>query len=703
MFNNSIAPMKKIVASLLFTFMMMGAMAQSSDPIVFEINGKNYYKSQFMKEFLRSIGQDPAAAPTACTYEKRQALDDYLQLYVNFQAKLTDAYAQGYDTISSINEELQAYRKELAAPYLIDSATMQSLLREAYERNHYVLHAAHILIPCGENASPEDTLKAYNHAMERYRQALTAPNFYTVAQEEMKEQRSNDRDPLVREKANQVNPYEGELGCFTVFSMVYPFESAAYSMLPGQVHQPVRSRFGYHIIKLFDRFEHYGKVQLAHIWISDNDPSAKGKINSAYNNLEEGVDFGMVAKNYSDDRTTSKNGGIMPELAPEQLPVEYIAHVSAGLPIGQYTKPFHSNFGWHIIKLLKKEDMPDFESMVPIYKSRMTRGERATKPQSVFVDQCKEKYHFIDYTTTKVSKKKNAPTMASLDAVRSIVTDSIFSAIFNYDSNAITDMRPLFKIGDKEFNSRQFARYIRKNKKVRQLCPLDIFVQERYNEFIEAKVLEYANSRLEMDNPEFAELIDEYRHGLMIFAYNDQNVWSRAVKDTVGFEQFYQVSAPTHNFNDTNDAFYFWNERARVNIFTVSDSTVLPRAKAMKIFLKGLKKELSSEKMVEALNAKIKDTATCKVGNMLDLVELGNQTLLSHNEWHTGVYVHPADSGYSILSVEKILQPELKTRDEARGFYLNDYQNYLEKANNEALRRKYNIKIHQEVIDAITY
>lgn len=696
--------MKKVFTLLLLTASMLGAVAQkANDPVIFQIDGKNIYKSQFMKDFLHAMGKDPSAAPTACTYEKRKALEDYVQLYVNYHTKLTDAYALGYDTLSSLNQELATYRKELAAPYLIDSATLQHLLREAYDRNHYVLHAAHILVPCDESALPADTLKAYQHAMEVYQDALKTDNFYTVAQQEMRRQRMNDRDPLVRQKADDLNPMEGDLGCFTVFDMIYAFESAVYKLKPNEVSKPVRSRYGYHIIKLFDRYEYYGKAQLAHIWIGDKHPNAENMIKDAYRQLNEGTDFGIVARSISEDNTTSNNGGIMPELAPNQLPYAYVEAVAKGLKVGEYSQPFHTRFGWHIVKLLKQETMPDFESLVPYYRSRMTRGERSTKPQKMFVDQCKQRYDFVDYTQVVTSKKKARKTTyaASLDAVRSIITDSIFSAIFHYKPEDITDMRPLFKIGDRQYDSRQFARYIYKNRKVRRLCDLDVFVAERYEEFVDAMVLDYADSRLELDNAEFGALVDEYRHGLMIFTYNDKMVWSKAIKDTLGFDEFYRNASLTHNFNDTNDAVYFWNPRARTSVYTISDSTYLTRSKAMKLVSKGLKKGWDSLKMVGELNAKAKNDSLVKHDYML--LEEGNQTVLSSNEWHPGVYAHTADSGYQILIVEKILAPELKSRDEARGYYLNDYQNYLEEQNNLALRKKYNVVIHQDVIDEIAY
>jgi peptidyl-prolyl cis-trans isomerase SurA len=187
----------------------------------------------------------------------------------------------------------------------------------------------------------------------------------------------------------------------------------------------------------------------------------------------------------------------------------------------------------------------------------------------------------------------------------------------------------------------------------------------------------------------------------MIFAYNDQMVWSKAIKDTLGFDAFYRTASLTHNYNDTNDAVYFWNPRARTYVYTVPDKTVLSPSKALKVVDKGIKKGWNSVKMVAELNKKAKRDDF--VSSDLMLLEEGNQTELSSNEWHVGPFVHVTDSSYKVLVVEKILPPELKSRDEARGYYLNDYQNYLEEQNNLALRKKYNVIIHQDVIDEITY
>lgn len=699
--------MKKVLTFMLLAAALSTAVAQTAnDPVIFEVGGKPIYKSQFMKDFLQSIGKDPSAAPTACTYEKRKALEEYAQLYVNFRAKLADAYALGYDTLPALRKELKTYRDELATSYLIDSTTLKELLQEAYERSQYALHAAHILVPCGEAASAQDTEAAYNHAMELSLRARNGEDFYTLAQEEMRTQRMNSKDPLVRKRAEEDNPIEGDLGCFTVFDMIYPFESAVYAMKPGEVSQPVRTKYGYHVIKLFERNHYYGKANVAHIWVSNKAINPEKMINGAYRQLAEGDPFATVAKNYSSDRGSGAQGIDLGEMPCNQLPPEYVSTIASGMQVGDFSKPFKTRYGWHIIKLISKEECPPFESMVPYLKSRMTVGERSKRPQRIFAEQCKRIYGFEDYTKVKTSKKKNAPYAASLAAIRAVVTDTIFSAKFNYDSNQITDMRPLFRIGETNYNSRDFARYLSKHKKVWPISDLDIFVAERYKDFMEYELIKYADNRLEQDNPEFRDLMAEYRHGLMIFTYNDKFVWSRAIKDTAGFAAFYAEAMPKHDINDSAQAPYFWNERARVYTFSIFDSACLAPEKAISILQKKMSDAPGGEALRDALMKKVR-TKKCKADNPVivrfDLVERGSQDILRDGEWHTGIYGRPHRKGYDLVLVEKVHEPEPKALHEARGYYLNDYQNYLDQKVCSQLREKYNVKVHQEVIDEITY
>lgn len=710
--------MKKFLCSLLFCGLMVtviNAQNAANDPVIFEVAGQKIHKSEFMKDFLRSIGQSPEAAPTACTYEKRKKLEEYVDLYVNFKAKLADAYALGFDTLPNLTKELATYRSELAAPFLMDSLTMQQILKEAYERNHYALHAAHILIRLDNNPSAIDTLKAYQMAMEAYERAVNGEDIYALSDEYTTKQIPEDQMKF-RRKTDR----EGDLGCFTVFDMIYPFENATYALQPGQVSKPIRTRFGYHVIKLLSKSEYYGNTTLRHIWVSGgNRPkAAESRIQLAYSKLQEGIPFETVSKDYSDDATSNLNGGLLSDLPLSQMPPEYVEQIATGLKEGEYTAPFHTIYGWHIIQLVKRDTIPSLEDLTPLYKQRLSRDKRNNEPQEVFVEKTLVKYGFVDYTTTygtwsningqwsiSVPKKvtKKSKFASSLEPVVAVVTDSIFRKRWIFDSTLLSDHKPLFVLAGHQYTTDDFCKYLALNQMFSVPINHQKYVEMKYKNFIGSVLMDYADSQLEKENAEFAELMREYRQGLMIFAYNDQQIWSKAISDSVGFVQFYKENASSHDFERPEDSVYFWRSRARVNVISIADSHWLAPGKAASIVEKAVKKGWSASKLQDELRAKMPKDVRDSLNVHLELFEDGHQNVLASSEWHQGVYVHPDEHGYVVLNVQDILFPTLKEINEARGYYINDYQNELERRLVEHLRSKYNVIIHQDVVDGITY
>lgn len=698
--------MKKLFAIVAFVALLlpMAGKAQQ-DPVIFEINGQKILKSEFMKEFLRSQGKSEKDAPTPCTYEKRQALEEYVDLFVNYRAKLVDAYAKGLDTMSALTAELKQYRDELAAPYLIDSATMENILREAYERNHYAVNAAHILIKVGAGDKAEDTLKAYNKAMEYYQRAMAGEDFTRLAQQSINDQTRHFAGEEVR-----LDPNAGELGCFTVFDMVYPFENAAYTIEPGTVSKPVRSRWGYHVIKVHSRVPYYGTAKVAHIWVRDdmNPGRAEARIKMAYEGLEHGSSFAEMARQHSDDMNTNQAGGVLGELELRQMPPDYVAEISKGLKVGEYSKPFKTKFGWHIIQLISKEEIPPYEDMVSLYKQRLSRDQRSKDPREVYAANAKNRYNFVDYTKSPVLNKKGKPTkvmQASLEQLISQLTDSVFYKCWTFDSTLITDKRPIFRLAGKEYTLVDLGRYIESKQTKEYKYDLPMYAEYRFQDFTKDVAISYADAHLEEENPEFAALVEEYRHGMMIFAYNEQMVWGKAIKDSIGFANFYDRYSATKSLGDAADAPYFWGVRARCKVFEVTDEDALPSSVAIKLVNKGIKKGWSFVDLESKLNGKVatKDNQEEALKSTLQVVERDKQNLLKDNEWKSGVYLHENNPGYTLIEVEKLMEPELKSINEARGYYMNEYQNELERQLNESLRKKYNVIVHQDVVDAITY
>lgn len=684
-------------------------MAQN-DPIVIEVDGQKIRQSEFMQEFNNNVGNQLAAKKGVTETEKRVALEEYAELYALFRAKERDAIARGFDTTARLKKELNQYRKELAAPYLTDSTVMDRLLAEAYGRNHTSLRAAHLLIPVEKDASPADTLRAYNYIMAlRKRIVEDGEDFHAVTSEIL--HRFNPQAPS--------RPNEGDLGYFSVFNMVYPFENAAYALKVGEVSMPVRTQYGYHLIKLLDRVEGlYGEVTMAHIWLHSKDSSDRAlDINKIYQQLKNGVSFERLARQ-SDDRTTADEGGVLANATLSQLPPEYI-HAIANMNEGEFSEPFFTQYGWHIVKLIKRDTLPPLESLKGYYKQKMTRDQRGNASRTTFAADCRKKYGIVDCTVTPVAqpkavkakkgKKKTAEPvkmMASLDYLIAHVSDSVITGQWRFKDSVFKDTTALVITPAKRYTALDVAKYIKRKQERTNVVTIDYYVRNKYAEFLDSVSIDYADSQLENENAEFAELVNEYRRGLMIFNYNDRMIWSAAVIDTAGFFKYYDRESRTKSLNNPDDSIYFFHPRARVTTLTVNNSDALAPEKAQQLVEKARLKSKGSSDMKEMLLKKInrkKYPADDLVEVSVDLVEQTRQKLLQADQWKEGTYIQPQPRGYRIVAVEEILPRSLKDIRSAKGYYLNGYQNELEKRLNEQLKEKYNVKIHRDVLRTINY
>ena len=381
---------------------------------------------------------------------------------------------------------------------------------------------------------------------------------------------------------------------------------------------------------------------------------------------------------------------------------------------GEISKPFLTRYGWHILRLVKKETLPPYERMESYYKQKMSRDMRGEASRKSFAASTRKKYGIVDYTTTPVpekgkKKKSKEPVkmMANLDELSANLTKDIFAGKWNVEDSVFRDMTTLVSVPGKEYNILDVVDYIRRTQSRESTrMELSYMARLRYDDFLDSVSIAYADSQLEKENPAFAELVDEYRRGLMIFNYNEKNIWKKALKDSVGFAGFYARESVKKSLQNPDDSIYFWRTRARVVAFNVADSSCLAPDKAEKIIRKAVAKEFSSTDMQDALLKKVnkkKCTADNPVTFTVEVVEQGHQNLLSDSQWKEGVYSVPADKGYQLLVVQEIIPTCLKGQMEARGYYLSSWQNEVEENLCRDLRSKYNVKINHNVVDAIRY
>ncbi len=630
----------------------------SQDNILMTIGNNKISKQEFIRIYKKNNSN---------SINKAKSIDEYLQLFENFKLKVVEAENQKLDTNKSFINELKGYRKQLTKPYLTDKAVDQKLIKEAYQRKQNRVRASHILIMVDKNASPKDTLLAYNKAKKIKKRLLAGEDFAKLAKEV-------SDDPSAKNNG-------GDLGYFSAFQMVYPFENAVYHLKVGEISDPVRTKYGYHIIKLTDKKPNPGEIKVAHIMIAtppsmkeDDRKKAKEKIFDIFKELKNGADFGELAKKYSDDKGSGRKGGELPWFGTGRMVPEFENAAFNLKNDGDYSQPIQTKFGWHIIKRISIKPLGNFDQIKDELKAKLSKDARANQSRKAVIARLKNEYKF--------SYDKNA-----LKAFYKVVDNSIFEGKWD-KSKAAKLTKTLYTLDNNEHSQQEFAEYLAQNKKTRNKTDIKSYINKRFNEFINENIIKYEESRLPEKYPEFKYLLQEYHDGILLFNLTDKMVWTKAVKDTTGLKKYYNE----HKNN------YLWKQRVDASIYTVPAKF---NDKARKIALKRAKKNLSKTEtldLLKKLDKKGKETFTIED----KIFQKEENKMVDQTNWKPGIGNSTIDNDKAIfVYINKIVEPSPKPFKDCKGLVTADYQNYLEKEWIKSLRKKYPIKINNEVLNQV--
>lgn len=569
--------------------------------------------------------------------------EEYLDLFIDFKLKVIEAEQLKMDTNSVFRNELAGYREELAAPYLTDVKFNEEMVRDLYERTTKEVDASHILIMVQRNATPEveaEKLKKINEI----RQEIIAGKDFNEAAVQYSE------DPSAKNN-------KGSLGYFTAFQMVVPFENAAFNTPVGEVSEPVKSAYGYHILKVHNVRKNQGEILVAHImkmFPQNVTPEIKSKlkaqIDSIYTELKNGADFAELARTKSDDKRSAQQGGEMPWFTSGRMIPEFANPAFALKNVGDYSEPVETAFGYHIIKKLDTKPVPSFEESKSMLEEKIKQDpERSITSKQVFVDKLKAEYNYNENLEGK-AKLKDINTK-----------DTIETGNFE-----------IFKIDNKSYTFDMFQAFLNKTNVPAQPA------MNQFNSWVEYEITALENSKLEDKYPDFRYLYREYHDGILLFNISEEKIWNFAAKDTLGLEAFYSK----------NSNKYLWEERFKGMIITCKDKSI--RDEADKFFEAGM----TPEEITDQLN-KSENLITITQGAW----EKGANPVVDYYIWN-GPEPANFDSEVSFVRGDKI-PPEPKTLNEARGLYVSDYQKYLEENWIKSLRAKYKIKVNKKLLKTV--
>ncbi|HNX85532.1 MAG TPA: peptidylprolyl isomerase [Bacteroidales bacterium] len=637
----------------------------SNDEILMTIAGKQIKVNEFMNIYKKNNVKGETI--------DRKSLTEYVDLFVNFKLKVKEAEESGLDTVASFRNELNGYRDQLAKPYFTDEATLEALINEAAEREKTDIRASHIFFRLKPDAAPEDTLAVYQKALKIRELAIKGESFEKLAVEYSEDPSANDRE------ANQQHPFlkgnKGDLGYFTVFDMVYPFENGAYNTPTGGISMPVRSEYGFHLIKVYQKRPSLGDFVVAHIFmaIPRNATTAdsariKNRIDSVYAKLQSGTKFDELAKSCSDDKGSATKGGVLPRRGVNRLVPEFIDAVYALNEPGDYSQPVLTSYGWHIIMLVEKKNVKTPEELKAELKQKVMKDSRGETTRQVVIARIKQENGF----------KENLQALADFYTV---VNDSIFAAKWKKEW-ASNLQGTLLSIGNVRYNQQDFASWLEKTQRKRETENIHNYVDKQYRLWADDCLIKFEDNQLEDKYPDFKSLLSEYRDGILLFDLTDQKVWSKAVKDTTGLKTYYQK----------NKKNYMWDTRLNASIYTVKDPGLTEKVKAM--ILSGS----ADADILKTMNNDSLQVVTIESGKF----SRNENKIIDSIPWTPGLSGNLQIDGATVfVYVRKKLKPEPKELNEARGLITADYQNFLEKEWIASLRAKYPVVINKEVLEKI--
>ena len=641
---------------LVFLLVQSFIFAQNKE-VLFTIDAHPYYTDEFIRVYNKNLD--------LVKDDSQKNLDNYLELFLGYKLKVEKANKIGLQDGVTYQNELKSYRTQLSKSYMNDSKVTNELVQEAYDRMQKEVRASHILVLVAEGASPADTLKAYNKIKDIKNRLNAGEDFNLVAQK-------YSEDPSVKDN-------NGDLGYFSAFRMVYPFESAAYTTNVGDVSKPFKTRFGYHIVKVIDKRYNKGEVTIAHIMIlkpttkdSQLDAKAKQTIDDIYQKIQQGERFENLAQQFSEDKSSAPKGGVLQRFGSGQLSSEEFENVAFSLQNkDDISKPFQSQFGWHIVKLIEKHPLQSLADMKSELEEKVRRDERSLLITNSLAKKLRAKYAFTTDKKMVAAVKKN-------------VTNDFYGQTWQVPENASDYSKAILTIDKlKDVSGVAFLNFIELQQKAKsKTAPIAKLVDELFEKFIDEQVTTYHNENLENEFPEFRYVMDEYRDGLLLFDLMEREIWTKAKTDTLGLTNYFEKNIKN----------YQWKKRYNTNIFSSTDKSIITKVK------KFLDRGKSLTYIKEQLNKDGKINVMVKSG----LFEEDYDILPAYNNLVKGVSpVVTKDEYYFVVDVTEVKQIEAKKLTECTGKVVNDYQQFLEANWVDELKKEFKIKVNSDVFQTV--
>lgn len=528
----STSPLCRLLsAAMLVAFAGCGSVDSGKVPVA-DIKRGEAIRTITLKEFEEKYTETTRDAEAA-RRDSVGAYREFLNRYIDFRLKVQDALDKGLDKDADVVGELKQYREQLASTYLTEKEVMEKNLRDLYEKRKYEVKAAHIMAFSRPDALPEDTLKAYNKMLTALAELKAGARFDSVAQK-------YSEDPSAKQNF-------GDLGYFTGGMMVYQFENAAYNTKVGDVAGPFRTRFGYHLLKVFERRAKTQDIRAAHILLRlapAASPEDTMKVYERASALREmvkgGADFAAIARDSSDDKGSAVNGGDLGFFGYGRMVKAFQDAAFALKKDGDISPVIRTEFGYHIIKLTERKKMPTLDEDRESLRQLLKRNtEKLDFENDQLVARLKKTYSFTENSAALATITAKLDSTSTVDGVDNLGV-TVADRAMTYFSFA----------GTRSYSVDSLLTHLKTNPQYRgqklSAQTLKLF-GDRY---IKQEILNYEVSQLENRYEEFAKLMRDYKDGILLFKVSEQNVWGKATPNDSLAKVYYDAHKDEFKFNE---------------------------------------------------------------------------------------------------------------------------------------------------------
>lgn len=394
--------MKKVILSIILLGASLVSFGQASnqeipagakeDVVLMTINGEPIMLSEFMYIYEKNNQESSI---------EKKSVEDYLELFINFKLKVTEAIAQGVDTTEAFKKELAGYRAQATPKYLQDNEAIDSLVVLSYNRMAKLRSAAHIAVQCPQGADSA-TVAAAKARIDSIRERVTVglpkqvkKGRKTVTVQEVED--FNEAAMLYSEEPS-AKTTQGHLGWIQPFRYVYVFEDAVYTTPVGEVTEVFRSPYGFHVAKVLGERD-FEEVHASHIMkmtpAGDIQKLAEAQVqmDSLYQlAIADSADFAALAQANSEDRGSAMRGGDLGWFGRGAM-VQPFEDITFGLQDGEVSKPFQTRFGIHISKLHSKRGIQPLDSMRGQILRQVQRDQRMQIANQSFINKTRAEYN----------------------------------------------------------------------------------------------------------------------------------------------------------------------------------------------------------------------------------------------------------------------------------------------------------------------